>query len=190
MQEAGNLVMLVSPPQLPRGTETPVPKPVPPDDQLAHMLLEHRFPLLGTVIDTGPKIDWRRDYLHNISSGLDYFRRIPYLDFTRVGDHKVIWELNRHQHLPILTGRREYLEEAFRQLDSWLRENPFQRGINWCSALEVAFRALSWARFWQFAGAHMPPDLSDRFLTSLYQHGRHLELNLSIYFSPNTHLLG
>ena len=29
-----------------------------------------------------------------------------------------------------------------------------------------------------------------RFLTSLYQHGRHLFENLSVYFSPNTHLLG
>jgi len=162
----------------------------PPDDELARMLLGHRFPLLGVVIDTGPEIDWRRDYLHGITTGLDYFRRVPYLDFSRVGDHKVVWELNRHQHLPVLTGRGEYMEEAFRQLDSWMRANPFQRGINWCSALEVAFRALSWARFWQLAGAEMPPDLRERFLTALYRHGRHLELNLSIYFSPNTHLLG
>jgi hypothetical protein len=154
------------------------------------MLLDHRFPLLGVIIDTGPVIDWRRDYLHGISTGLDYFRRVPYLDFARAGDHKVVWELNRHQHLPVLTGRREYLDEAFRQLDSWMRENPFQLGINWCSALEVAFRALSWARFWQLAGAEMPPDLRERFLTALYRHGCHLELNLSIYFSPNTHLLG
>jgi hypothetical protein len=71
-----------------------------------------------------------------------------------------------------------------------LRQNPFLRGINWASALEVAFRAVSWARFWQLAGAHMPDDLRARFLTALYQHGRYLELNLSVYFSPNTHLLG
>ena len=28
------------------------------------------------------------------------------------------------------------------------------------------------------------------FLTQLYRHGLHLEYNLSLYFSPNTHLLG
>jgi hypothetical protein len=36
----------------------------------------------------------------------------------------------------------------------------------------------------------MPDDLRRRFLHSLYQHGLYLEHNLSVYFSPNTHLLG
>ena len=36
----------------------------------------------------------------------------------------------------------------------------------------------------------MPGALRSRFLESLYQHGCHLENNLSFYFSPNTHLLG
>jgi hypothetical protein len=36
----------------------------------------------------------------------------------------------------------------------------------------------------------MPEKLRAAFLTSLYQHGRHLFENLSVYFSPNTHLLG
>jgi hypothetical protein len=32
----------------------------------------------------------------------NYFRRIPFLDTSRAGDHKIIWELNRHQHLVVL----------------------------------------------------------------------------------------
>jgi hypothetical protein len=163
---------------------------------IADSILEHRFPILGITIETGPAIDWRRDYLHKISTGTPYFRRVPYLDFSRVGDHKVVWELNRHQHLVLLaqawllSGRREYTDEAWRQVESWLDANPFLRGINWASALEVAFRALSWMWLWRFAGVAMPPALGPRFLTALYRHGRFLELNLSIYFSPNTHLLG
>ena len=163
---------------------------------IADSLLAHRFPLLGITIETGPEIDWRRDYLHQISSGTAYFRRVPYLDFAQVGDHKVVWELNRHQHLVllaqafVLTGRRQYLDEAFRQLEGWMEANPFLRGINWASALEVAFRALSWAWLWSLAGAEMPPALARRFADELYRHGRFLELNLSVYFSPNTHLLG
>jgi len=148
------------------------------------------------TLDTGPEIDWRRDYLHGITTGTPYFRRSPYLDFSRAGDHKVIWELNRHQHLVLLaqafllSGRREFLAEAFRQLESWLDANPFLRGINWASALEVAFRALSWAWLWHMVGAEMSEGLRARFLTALERHGRFLELNLSVYFSPNTHLLG
>ena len=164
--------------------------------RIADQILLHRFPILGVTVETGPAIDWRRDYLNKVSTGTPYFHRVPYLDFSRAGDHKVIWELNRHQHLTLLaqafllTGRREYLDEAFRQIGSWLDANPFLRGINWASALEVAFRALSWAWLWHMAGSQMPDALRGRFLTALGRHGRYLEGNLSVYFSPNTHLLG
>ncbi len=165
-------------------------------EALARGMLRHRFPLLGIEIETGDQIDWRRDYVHGISSGTPYFRRSPYLDFARVGDHKLIWELNRHQQLVLLaqafrfTGERAFLEEAFRQLESWLDANPFLRGINWASALEVGFRALSWTWLWLLAGDFMPQPLARRFQTELYRHGCFLERNLSVYFSPNTHLLG
>src|SRR5258708_24526247 len=164
--------------------------------RIADQILIHRFPILGVTVETGPTIDWRRDYLNKVSTGTPYFRRLPYLDFSRAGDHKVTWELNRHQHLTLLaqafllTGRREYLEEAFRQIESWLAANPFLRGINWASALEVGFRALSWCWFWHLAGGEMGAELRTRFFAELYRHGRYLELNLSVFFSPNTHLLG
>ncbi len=90
----------------------------------------------------------------------------------------------------LFTGAPAYTAEIFAELDSWLAQNPFQCGINWASALEVAFRALSWIWIWHYCSEAMPADLKQRFLTSLYQHGRHLAENLSVYFSPNTHLLG
>ena len=105
--------------------------------------------MFGVEIHTGPHIDWHRDYRNGKTSGNDYFRRIPYLDMESVGDHKWIWELNRHQHLIVLaqahllTGRYEFISEIEEELTSWLAQNPFVRGINWVSALEVAFRALS-----------------------------------------------
>ena len=77
-----------------------------------------------------------------------------------------------------------------RQLEHWWAENQFQRGINWTSALEVGFRTLSWIWIWHLLGSKMPPAFRQRFLAELYRHGLHLEYNLSIYFSPNTHLLG
>lgn len=163
---------------------------------VAEKLLRHEFPLLGIEIHTGPEIRWRRDYVHGRESPPSYFRFIPYLDTRRVGDHKIIWELNRHQHLVLLaqawrlTGRPAFLADLASQLDSWLEQNPFQRGINWTSALEVAFRALSWIWIDHLAGASLPVSLRSRFATALYQHGAHLERNLSVYFSPNTHLLG
>jgi len=167
-------------------------------EQLAEEIVAHRFRLLGLPLtDLGPRIAWRKDFVHGKETGLEYFRRISYLDFQRVGDHKVIWELNRHQHLVVLaqafllTGRREYRDEIPRQLESWMEANPFERGINWCSALEAAMRALSWIWVLHLVGTEeFAESFCTRWMTSLYQHGLFLENNLSIYFSPNTHLLG
>ncbi len=108
----------------------------------------------------------------------------------------MVWELNRHQHLTLLaqafrlTGRREYLQRAAGDLESWFEANPYGRGINWASALEVAFRAVSWIWIYHLAGESMDARFRREFLTGLFRHGCYLEKNLSVYFSPNTHLLG
>jgi hypothetical protein len=163
---------------------------------IAKEVMAHRFPIFGTVVDTGPEIDWRRDYRSGKTSGSGYFRRIPYLDFNAVGDHKWTWELNRHQHLIVLaqafslTGERNFLGEIEAQLASWTQQNPFVRGINWASALEVAFRALSWIWVDHLVGRDLKPTARLMLQNGLWLHAKHLEANLSTYFSPNTHLLG
>ncbi len=210
-QEAGNVWLYVSRPRLSGEgkaalRQLPAPETVAQAlrgtpyaagvEQVANEILAHRFPLLGITIETGPDIAWRRDYVNGIETRRRYFRRIPYLDARRAGDHKIVWELNRHQHWVLLaqawllTGRREYLEEIWAEFRGWIRQNPFQRGINWTSALEAAFRALSWIWVRHFAGSEMPDPLRRQFLDELYRHGLHIERNLSVYFSPNTHLLG
>lgn len=164
--------------------------------RLADEILQGRISVFDNVIDYGTTVAWRRDPRRGTETPAKYFRRIRYLDLDAAGDHKFIWEINRHQHLVLLaqayviTGREEYRDHVFRQLEHWWAENPFQRGINWTSALEVAFRALSWIWVWHLLGAAMPEAFRRLFLAELYRHGLHLEYNLSIYFSPNTHLLG
>jgi hypothetical protein len=205
-QEFANLLLWRFPPSLATIPRPPKLSPAaeqfhstaPPAEivHLADEILRHRFPIFGGILETGLEIRWRRDYVNQIETGTPYFRRIPYLDFTRVGDHKYIWELNRHQHLVVqaqayrLTGRTAYLQEAQTQVTHWTAENPPLRGINWTSALEVAFRALSWVWLDALAGAVLPNNFRKVFLNALYLQGCFLERNLSIYFSPNTHLLG
>jgi hypothetical protein len=210
-QEGGNLFRLIQPPHANCGMTPPLaglPNPTSVAAslsgasyareavRLAESMLAYRFPLMGYEIETGPKIDWRCDYSSGKTSGVDYFRIVPYLDFERVGNHKVVWELNRHQHLVTLaqawrlTGRSEFVREIEAQLEGWWGQNPYGYGINWASALEVAFRALSWIWVFHLAGDAMSNSFLRRLLDSLYAHGRHISGNLSIYFSPNTHLLG
>ena len=164
--------------------------------ELAAAVRTHDFPLLGIRIMTEREIRWRKDYVSGIESRLAYFRRIPYLDAEHVGDHKVIWELNRHQHFIVLAqdfrlhGSRESLDELIAQFESWVAQNPFQRGINWVSALEVALRSLSWLWVWHLAGEAISDSVRRVLLRQLHLHGTYIANNLSHYFAPNTHLLG
>jgi hypothetical protein len=164
--------------------------------KLADQILLGRISIFDHEIDYGSVVAWRRDPLRGQETPSKYFRRIPYLDLAAAGDHKWIWEVNRHQHLVLLaqafvaTGRTAYVDEVIRQLESWWNDNPFQRSINWTSALEVGFRALSWIWIWHLLAENMSHDVRRRFLVELYRHGLYLQYNLSIYFSPNTHLLG
>ena len=210
-QEAANGLLYFSPPNLKLEAVSPLavlPVPSAVGDALrdseyardlvamADEIVHGRIPVLGKLVDYGPTLAWRRDPQRGIETPGKYFRLIPYLDLATAGDHKLIWEINRHQHLVllaqafVLAGRDEYFDTVVRQLQHWWAENQFQRGINWTSALEVGFRALSWMWIWHLVGAKMSASFRQRFLAELYRHGLHLEYNLSIYFSPNTHLLG
>ena len=165
----------------------------------AEAICRRHFPLLGfDALDFGAELDWQRDIVHGQRAPRDPWFRIPYLSFDAVGDHKIIWELNRHQHLVTLakacrlSGDARFAEEAVRQWQHWQRENPYPYGINWASSLEVAFRSLSWLWLLQLLAGTTPA--SDAFrgpmLRALDLSARHIARYLSTYFSPNTHLLG
>lgn len=158
-----------------------------------------RFQLLGyPELTFGEPIDWHLDPVSRIVAPRTHWSRIPYLDAAVVGDHKVTWELNRHQHFYTLgrayqaTGREEYAECFASHIASWMDANPPKAGINWASSLEVAYRSLSWMWALEFFrdAPSLTPALVARILKFAQVHGRHLERYLSTYFSPNTHLTG
>jgi hypothetical protein len=165
----------------------------------AEKICAHRFDLLGyDDLDFGDAINWHLDPVHGKTAPRKSFHRIKYLDFLEVGDSKVTWELNRHQHLVTLakayrlTGQTRFADEILAQWRGWHSQNPYPIGINWASSLEVAFRSLSW--IWTYALLEGTPFLTAEFrreyLRGQAVNGRHLERYLSTYFSPNTHLLG
>lgn len=214
VQEAVNLRSWASPPDLPGDFFEPSsPLPGLPDptaivdllrgsdlarevESVAEYALKGRYVLFGEPQEWGISPDWRRDLVSGKASGTPYFRCVPYMDGSITGDHKVIWELNRHQYLVAmaqgwrLTQRREFLVGIEVLLSSWYAANPPWCGINWCSALEIAFRAWSWIWVWHIAGQALSVSARRGLLRALYQHGCYLQYNLSFYFSPNTHLLG
>lgn len=165
----------------------------------AEKIRSHKFDLLGyDNLDYGPEIDWHLDRVHDKQAPRKPWYRIHYLDFNQVGDVKVTWELNRHQHLVTLakayrlTGDERLARELFAQWYHWIEHNPHPIGINWASSLEVAFRSLSW--LWvrhMLAGTPIVPQNFEADLTqALAVSGGHIARYLSTFFSPNTHLLG
>jgi hypothetical protein len=165
----------------------------------AERVCAHQFNLLGyNNLDLGRQIDWHLDPVHRKRAPRTLWYEVPYLDFDAVGDVKIIWELNRHQHFVTLgkayqlTGEEKYPREFASQFCDWRAQNPYPVGVNWASSLEVAFRSLSW--IWArelFAGSSsLPKEFRHDLLAALERNARFIERNLSVYFSPNTHLLG
>ena len=165
----------------------------------ASRICEHRFDLLGYEdLHYGTPIDWQSDLVHKKQAPRKPWFQIHYLDFEEVGDSKVTWELNRHQHFVTLAkayrlgGDERFAREIFDQWRHWHAENPYPIGISWASSLEVAFRSLSW--IWTYFLLSdtpvMPAGFRHEWLLALGIAGRHIECYLSTYFSPNTHLLG
>jgi hypothetical protein len=164
-------------------------------------VIQGRYNLLGyedVAWPRGADIDWHFDPVNNRRAPGGFWTRVPFLD-PGSGDHKVIWELNRHQHwltlgrTAYLTGDVRYAAAFKRQLDSWLRANPPLTGANWASMLELAFRSISW--IWALH-LFLPSedDPGETWLVGLLlgldRQLEHISRHLSLYFSPNTHLLG
>ena len=168
----------------------------------AERVLAGRYDLLGyRDLPFGTPPAWHKDPVHNREAPAGYWSAIPYLA-PQSGDHKVIWEINRHQHWLMLarahqlTGEPRYYDAFVEQLEHWLAANPPLQGINWASMLELGFRSLSWIWSLHFFAAAAAGDPSSRtpwivdLLLALDRQLTHIEHNLSRYFSPNTHLTG
>ena len=174
-------------------------------EQAKHIILQaeivcrHHFDLLGYEnLDYGAKIDWHSDVVHGKRAPRKPWFKVNYLDFGEVGDSKITWELNRHQHFVVLakayclSGNDKFAREIFAEWSHWHKENPYPIGLNWASSLELAYRSLAW--MWTFFLLQQCPlftsELRRQWIAALNLSGRHIETYLSTYFSPNTHLLG
>lgn len=170
--------------------------------RLGDRLIDGRYDLLAfeglAFGPPGAMPDWHFDPVHDRRAPMRFWADVPYLD-PSCGDHKIIWELNRHQHwlrlgrASWLTGDPRYRRAILGQLRHWLDANPPLLGINWASMLEIGFRCLSW--IWALHLLLDAPHDEDGpwlvdLLVALDRQLTHVERNLSWYFSPNTHLTG
>ncbi|HYW31487.1 MAG TPA: alginate lyase family protein [Gemmatimonas sp.] len=165
----------------------------------AEAAMDGRISLLGLgTLDLGPDPDSHRDPTTGLRSPLVRWNRIPYLDAGIVGDHKAVWELNRHQWITwiaqafVVTGEERYADFAIGALERWIRENPRGMGINWVSSLELSLRAIQWTAVLHLVRGSTAA-ITERIrpiVAHLEFQMRHVRTHLSTWFAPNTHLTG
>ena len=165
----------------------------------AETICDRQFTFFGQPVHYSSRIPWGADPLSGSLWPMRFHTQIDIFGGdTGNGDVKYVWELNRHQFLPLLgkayclTTDEKYAEAALELIEDWIRTNPYKIGINWTSALEVAVRSLSWC--WACSllqdSKAFSPERRKNILHSLYQHGRYIEQYLSLFFSPYNHLIG
>jgi len=174
------------------------PSSIPEIMDTAERIIRKEFPVFGRFVSYGKPVRWNYDPVSGKSAPRIFHADIDYLDFDRVGDHKIIWELNRHHHLIWLgkaywiTGDEKYTLEWLSQLEDWMSSNPPKIGINWASSLEIGIRSIAW--IWSMLYFRKSRLVSRHFMSIfasfLMTNGIHIERNMSSYFSPNTHLTG
>ena len=162
-------------------------------------VLEDRLPLFsyGEVEYTGPR-RWHRDFILEKTAPQRFHGFVPYLDPDVSGDSKHVWEPNRFAWAMWLgiayqiTEDVRYAEKFRHWTLDWLRDNPYPVGINYCSALELAYRNYAWLWSLRLFADYLETEeeLLDGLLRAIWVGCQHIEQNLSTYFAPNTHILG
>lgn len=147
----------------------------------AERICRHEFDFLGREgLNFGSPIDWHYDPVNAA-----HIAQIPWYKIRNSGQAnlKIIWALNRHQHLVtlakahLLTRSPQFLTELLDEWHAWIRENPYPLGMNWSSGTEVAMRSLAWLWTGHLLSASpaAPKSFQYELLRGLATSARHVE---------------
>lgn len=102
--------------------------------------------------DFGDPVDWHR----NPANGERWPADVPWpralRDEPRVGEVKLTWEAARFPHAYTMAragafsppAAAELGEALLAQIERFIRENPYARGLHWFSGQEIALRLMAW----------------------------------------------
>lgn len=164
----------------------------------AGRILQHRFNFLGcNNVYFGKKINWHLDCKTGKGWPEKFWDDIDIKSLETL-DIKYVWELNRHQHLPILgiayflTREEKYVEEICYQLKDWMGQNPPYYGVNWISPLELSIRIISWIVALSFIAdsQNLEKKLLLDIMKYIFLQAEFIDLYHSRYSSANNHLIG
>ena len=147
-------------------------------------------------------IDWHKDIFSNQSFPKIFSKNINILGNPALSA-KVVWEVNRLQFLmKIAIDYNSSKDDAHLHLfiaiiKSWISDNPYLKGVNWYSNIEVNLRLINWFLCWEVLDADnlivenkiFQEFAENDWIPSIYRHCIYSYGNPSRYSSANNHLV-
>ena len=165
----------------------------------ADQILADRFPIFNLgFISYGKPPRWNYDPILKVTAPNCFYTDIDYLDPAVVGDSKVVWEISRFQFVYdlgqayLLTGDDKYAHKFLSLIHDWRARNRDYHGVNYCSALESAFRmhSLVWGVYFFKDSSALTREFAADIYALLFSCADFVRNHLSRHFAPNTHLFG
>jgi len=161
-----------------------------------------QFTFFGSTIEINDRIDFHKD----VSSGKQFplsFSKSIDIRTDRFGSAKMVWEVNRLQFLiPLLisyksTGDKAKLDLFVSIMRAWQEQNPYLKGINWYSNIEVNLRLINWYWCWLLlenderwtTDKEYEIFRAEVWLPLVYSHCVYSDRNPSFHSSANNHLI-
>ncbi len=142
-------------------------------------------------------LNWHKDYYSGYVWPLRPFIQIYYSTNKGI-DLNVPIQLSALQFIPTLiqalkcTGQKKYGVRLIELIDSWIRQNPYCFGINWCSGMAVALRALNLILVISFAASHISRKKLRSYLNVLWKHALYIhryDIMMDKVKNKNNHFL-
>ena len=156
------------------------------------------FPVFELSLNlAAPDIDWHQDPKSRKSWPICDSDSIDIRDATTIGEVDYVWRVNRCHHLvwlaqvSFLSRNAQLRRDVLGQMERWIRSNPYRRGVNWTSSMELAIRCISWMLALTFLSQDeaLPPPLLRTIADSIRLQADYVYHHLSRYSSANNHLI-
>jgi uncharacterized heparinase superfamily protein len=159
-------------------------------------ILLNRCKIFGIKHDFGKRIDWHLDPKTGNRWPLKFWSEIDIRDGFTIGGPKFVWEVNRLYCLPILgmafrlSGERRYADKIYSLVEEWIQANPYPKGVNWTSGIELGIRVVNLIVSLSFLEGYEVSDQQNNLINRfLLTHGHHLYRYPSKYSSNNNHAI-
>ena len=187
---------------LPNGKIGNYPKPILHLPEITTEVQSGEYSIFGNVLVVDDSINWHMDIMNDKEFPMDFSFDID----TRTGKHgnvKVVWEINRLQFLTSVclayhqSKDPKYLKRFMNIIVSWKKANPYLKGVNWYSNIEVSIRIINWFLCWEILQVDKLVHENEGFmqftdniwLPLIELHGHHAARYESKYSSSNNHTI-